>query len=271
VVIGITISVIGILLVVSPLFAWSFLVLNTLSTCGFLKPKLPSSSLTLYFVVSVLGSLLFLVSSGALSLSGLLLQLSLLLKIGLAPFQFWVSSVLRCLDLVSLFLFLGPMKSGFLFLWLSATCPSYLLALPSLLLGVSLLWLGSHVWTVIYASGSSNLFILQFLSPSALAPYWFIYCVSLFGLALLQYKLVSSFLAFLNLGAVPPLSMFWGKVLVLRLLPTTLSLLVLTISIISLWPYVHCSLTDARDHPSSWTLLCLLISVPALVFSFQSV
>jgi len=141
---GILISILGIVMVVSPLISWCFLVLSTLSTCGFLKPKIPSSSLALFFVISVLSSLLFLVSSGSASFSGLLLQLSLLLKIGLAPFQFWVSSVLRPLDLVSLFLFLGPIKTGFLFLFLSSSSSSFLLALPSLLLGISFLWLGSQ-------------------------------------------------------------------------------------------------------------------------------
>jgi len=205
---GIYISIIGIVLVVSPLVTWFFIVLGTLSTLGFLKPKISSSSLVLYFVVSVLGSLLFLVSSGALIFSGLLLQLAMLLKIGLAPFHFWVSSVLRSLDLVSLFLFLGPIKFGFLFLFLDSSSSTFLLALPSLLLGLSFLWLGSQAWSVIYASGSSNLIILLFLSPTIFTSYYLIYCVSLFGLVLLQYKLISSYLAFLNLGAVPPLSLF---------------------------------------------------------------
>jgi len=145
VILGIFISIIGLMLAMTPLVIWFFLVLGTLSTCGFLKPKIPSSCLVLYFVVSVLGSLLFLVSPGALSFSGLLLQLSMLLKIGFAPFQFWVSSVLRALDLASLFLFMGPIKFGFLFLFLDSCSESCYLALPSLLLGLPFLWVGAQV------------------------------------------------------------------------------------------------------------------------------
>lgn len=85
---GILISVIGTALSTSHLIIWSFLVLSTLSTCGWLKSRIPRDALVLYFVVSVLGGLLFLVSSCEFFLSCLLLQLALLLKLGFFPFQF---------------------------------------------------------------------------------------------------------------------------------------------------------------------------------------
>ena len=85
---GILLSVLGTCLCTSHLIIWSFLVLRTLSACGWLKTSLPRDALVLYFVVSVLGGLLFLVSSCEFQFSSVLLQLALLLKIGFFPFQF---------------------------------------------------------------------------------------------------------------------------------------------------------------------------------------
>jgi len=88
VLLGILVSVAGTSIVSSHFIVWSFLVVGSLSVCGWLKPKVSSDALVLYFVISALGSLIFLVSCGSFVLSSLLLQLSLLLKLGLAPFQF---------------------------------------------------------------------------------------------------------------------------------------------------------------------------------------
>jgi len=79
-----------------------------------MKTKVASDTLVLYFVVSVIGSLLFLVSCSTVYFSSLLIQLALLLKLGLAPFQFWVFKVISSLDIPSLCFFLGPLKVGIL-------------------------------------------------------------------------------------------------------------------------------------------------------------
>ena len=85
---GILTSVLGTCLSSSQLLVWSFLVIGSLSVCGWLKAFLSSDALVLYFVVSVLGGLLFLISCGEFEVSSLVLQLALLLKLGIAPFQF---------------------------------------------------------------------------------------------------------------------------------------------------------------------------------------
>jgi len=98
----------------STLPIWSFIVLGTLSICGWLKTKVGTDALALYFVVSVVRSLLFLMSSGAHILSASILQLALLLKLGLAPFHFWVYKVIISLSTSSACVFLGPLKLGIL-------------------------------------------------------------------------------------------------------------------------------------------------------------
>lgn len=137
--VGIFVSVAGSALSLSPFIVWSFFVIGTLSICAWLKSFLPSSSLVLYFVISVLGGLLFLLGSCAWLTQYPIVILALLLKIGLFPFQFWIIKVLSHLPLMSLCFFLGPMKTGLLYLLLNTSSTSLSLAGLSLLLGAPLI------------------------------------------------------------------------------------------------------------------------------------
>lgn len=205
---GILLSILGTLLSVSALITWSFLVLGTLCLTSWLKAKLPARSLVLYFVVSVLGSLSFLISCCGLPCSSILLQLSILLKLGLAPFQFWVHSVLSHLDMLSLCFFLGPTKFGLLFLLVCGSPSSSYLYLLSTFIGVFMLYLSRHLHLLLYASGSVQLIILSFLSSSVILVYWSIYMLALAGLALVPSSLFSPLMAFLGLAALPPFAFF---------------------------------------------------------------
>lgn len=267
-ILGILISIIGTAFCTSHLIIWSFLVLRTLSTCGWLKTKVPRDALVLYFVVSVLGGLLFLISSCEFCFSCVLLQLALLLKLGFFPFQFWALKVLLPLDLVSTCFFLGPLKLGLLFLFLDISRPSTILLFLSLLTGLILLFLASHVSVLLYGSGSVQLLILVLLGPS-LGPYYFlIYLFALLGIVFFAWSLISQFFAFFALAGLPPLTIFWSKALAILFLPTLYSLLVLGISVLSLLPYLgHC--LALRSSHSSSLLICGLVSfTPAILLCF---
>ena len=86
-----------------------------------------------------MGSLLFLVSSSGGFFTRILIQISLLLKIGIAPFQFWVFKILPSLEVPSLCFFLGPLKVGLLWLVVNVVHPSLILASASLVIGIILL------------------------------------------------------------------------------------------------------------------------------------
>lgn len=261
VLLGILISVFGTCFLKSHLLVWSFLVLGSLSVCGWLKPKIPSVSLALYFVVSVLGSLLFLISCSDIWVSPLLLQLSLLLKLGFAPFHFWVFTILSPLKIGPLVFFLGPLKIGILWLLVSVSHPSLLLAFAALLVGVLLLWLTATLHIVVYASGSCQLIILLLMGPSFFPSYFLIYLIALLGIFWFTTQNVSSLFAFLCLGALPPLTMFWAKVLALSVLPILSSFLLLLISLLTLFPYLQCSLGlgwSNTTSPTYGSFLCLL-------------
>lgn len=241
---------------------WSFLVIGSLSVCGWLKTKVPSDALVLYFVVSALGRLLFLVSCSEFVLSNILLQLSLLLKLGLAPFQFWVFKVLLPLNIPSLCFFLGPLKVGLLWLLVNIIHPSLILASASLCLGIILLWLSSQIHLVLYASGSCQLFFVIVLGPSLFPLYYSVYLLALLGVSWYRSKIISSYFAFLSLGALPPLTMFWAKVLALLSLPTLYAGLVLVTSLLRLWPYIRCSVELNSQTSTSFLPCALLILGP---------
>jgi len=254
----------------SHLMIWSFLVIGSLSVCGWLKTKVSSDALVLYFLVSALGRLLFLLSCSVFVLSNALLQLSLLLKLGLAPFQFWVYKVLTPLNITSLCFFLGPLKVGLLWLLVNITHPSLVLASASLCLGIILLWLSSRLNLVMYASGSCQVLILHVLGPSFFSLYYSVYLLALVGISWFRSKIISSFFAFLSLGALPPLTMFWAKVLALFTLPTTYAGLVIITSLLSLWPYIRCSIDLNTRSSTSLLHGSVLILFPCyIVFSIH--
>jgi len=269
VLLGILISVFGTILTISHLLIWRFIVIGSLSVCGWLKPKVASDTLVLYFVVSVIGSLIFLVSCSTVYFSSLLIQLALLLKLGFAPFQFWVFKVISSLDMPRLCFFLGPLKVGILWLVVNSVQPSIILAAASLVLGVFILWLTSVPTLVLYASGSCQFLVLVLLGPSAFALYYSIYLLALLGINWFCSGHISSFLAFLGLGALPPLTIFWAKVLALLCLPFIYAGLVILVSLLCLWPYIRCSI--GLSHPSHTSFLhsSLVISCPIFLVTLH--
>jgi len=262
VLLGILVAVIGTSLLKSHLLIWTFLVIGSLSVLGWLKPKVAPDALVLYFLVSSLGRLLFLVSCREFVLSSILLQLSLLLKLGLAPFQFWVFKVLSNLHIAPLCFFLGPHKVGLLWLVVNIAHPSLILASASLCLGIILLWLSRQIQLVLYASGSCQLLILVVLGPSVFPLYYSVYLLALLGVYWFRTKTISSFFAFLSLGALPPLTMFWAKVLALLSLPTVYAGIVLITSLLSLWPYIRCSVGLNTQTSTSLMHSTFLIATP---------
>jgi len=237
------------------------LVLGTASACGWLKPKVRPSALALTYVVSVVSRLLFLSSCSVFSFSDLFLQLSLLLKLGLPPFQFWVFKVLQSLSLVDLCFFVGPIKSGLLWLLVSSCSTALFLVSVSLIIGILLLWNTCTIQLLLFGSGLCQAFIFVCLGPSVFPLYFRIYLLALLGVSMSQTSLLSPFLAFLRLGSLPPLSIFWAKVLAISCLPNHLVCLVLLVSILTLWPYVRFAITSSSPSSSSSSLTFFLLLI----------
>ena len=203
-------------------------------------------------------------SCSVFQFSDLVLQLSLLLKLGLPPFQFWVFKVLQSLSLVDLCFFIGPLKSGLLWLLVSSSSTALFLVSVSLILGILLLWNTSTIQLLLFGSGLCQAFVFVCLGPRVFPLYFRIYLLALLGVSVSQTPLLSPFLAFLRLGSFPPLSIFWAKVLAISCLPNILVFFVLLVSLLTLWPYVRFSFTTASSSSSSSSLpfIMLLILPP---------
>jgi len=271
VVLGVLLSLLGLLSCSSPFFLWAFIVLGALCLTSYTSSLLPSSSLILFFAVSELGSLLFLLGSIMDGPSCLVLALSLLLKLGFAPFQFWVYQVLSHLSLPSLFFIIGPSKLGLIHLFVSS-CGSYsYLCYLCLLVGLTILFLSSSLNFLLYASGSVQLLFLVWLGPLSFFPYYFSYLTAVFCLLASYYSLLSPLSSILSLSGLPPLVFFWGKVFALSVLPFYCGCLLLLASCLSLFPYLSWALLRPSATLSSPTLLSLLTLVSfasSLLFSY---
>jgi len=257
--------VIGTSLCTSSLPIWSFLVLGTLSICGWLKTKVSTDALVVYFVVSVVRRLLFLLRTGSHSFSASFLQLALLLKLGFAPFHFWVYKVISSLTPASLCVFLGPLKLGILWLLVNIDCPSLPLFSASLFLGLILLWSSSSLHLLLFASGARQLLILVLLGPFFFLAYFLTYLLALLGVALVSYRFISPFLAFACLSGIPPLTMFWAKVLAIYHSPFLWASLFIFTSCLRLWPYMHCSLSHPSSHTTSFVPVSFLSLLPCFI------
>lgn len=262
---GLTISVIGVLSTCSSFVTWSFLVVGTLSASGWLKPKLTPPSFALFFVVSALSGLLWLIGSVGLPLSNVILQLAILLKAGLAPFHFWVCKVLVPLDQVSLCIVLGPLKLVPLRLITTLSTPSLMLALPSMVLGLVLLWSSPCLNLLLYASGSLQLVLVLAAGHHLGLLYFTIYCITLSCVVLARFRMCSPTFVVLSLAGIPPYRIFSGKLLLIATLPSVFGCLVVLLSVLTVRPYIEVGLAL---HSKAHTLLSfagLTVLVPALL------
>merc|ERR1712212_1218116 len=100
---------------------------------------------------------------------------------GLPPFHFWVLKVLSSLSLTDLCFFVGPLKSGYLWLLVSTSATALFLVFFSLIIGILLLWNTSTVQLLLFGSGLCQSFIFVCLGPRVFPLYFRIYILALFG------------------------------------------------------------------------------------------
>jgi len=234
---GLLISTLGLLSCSSPFFLWAFLVLGTLSTIGYFKLFLPAHSLVLLFICSVVGGLLFLVGSLHPTSYSLIPNIGLLLKLGLAPFHFWMLKVVVFVTEFSSFILLGLMKVGPLFLLIDGPSFTLVWGLLSFVVGLPVLYSCTSVNLVLLGSGILQFCVLSALQASTLNFYLSSYLVSLLLCCCAHTLHVSYLLAFLSLAGLPPFLFFVAKLSVLVSSPFLVCILVLLVSALRLFPY----------------------------------
>jgi len=263
---GVFLSVTGLIVSSHFLFIWLFLVLGTISTTGWLSLRLPPLPLSLYFVSSALGGLLFVFSSYSISLPPLFIFLSLLLLLGFFPFQFWSISVLARLPLSRSCVILGPMKLGYLFLLLE--CPINLLwvGLVSFVTGLILIFTSVKTWVLLWASSSTLLFQVLLMDSFFGFVFYLVYSSTILCLSYYLLTNFSSLISFCSLAGMPPLGMFWPKLLALYNLPSFHCLVLLFCSALTLYPYFSFGVTQTYNSlPSFSSSLLLNVTLPLLI------
>lgn len=241
--------------------------MRTLSSIGYFKPYLPSQTLVLLFICSVVGGLLFLVGSLHTTSFSLIPNLGLLLKLGLAPFHFWMLKVAVFVTDFSSFTLLGLLKVGPLYLLVET--PSFTLAwgLISFVVGLPVLFSCTSLNLVLLGSG-----LLQFWVLSALQAFTFYFYLSAYLISLLlcccaQYLQVSYLLAFLSLAGLPPFPLFFAKVTLLVSGPFLVWSILLLVSALRLYPYALFGSSHLIPYVSSpFTILGLVfISLSSVI------
>merc|ERR1712142_175080 len=167
-----------------------------------------ATSLATYFIVSAIGSLIYLLSTIYNGPASLLTCLSILLLIGIFPFQFWIFKVISFLKPWSLFVFLGPMKFGYIFLLVSNYLNFITLLSGSALVGLFVLYSSTNYNLFVYGSSATHTFLLSLIGTSLATWYFSIYVLSLLGVTLSQSSNLSTFIGFVILAGIPPFGMF---------------------------------------------------------------
>lgn len=266
---GIWLSSLGLVSFSSSVLSWFWIILSTLSFVGWLKGQINSSALSLFFVASLISSLLFLLGTLSGPFSHILIQLSILLKLGYAPFQFWVFKILPLLRFNHLVLFLGPFKFGFLVLFSQLNSTFTPFVLPSLILGIFLLCVSSSLKIVLYASGSRMFFFLTLLGGPCSLIFILTYNLSLLLVLCWHFGMSSLFFALLSLVGLPPLGMFWAKAIMLAVIPFIFALLLLLVSSLTFWSYCRCGTLSRDVCHTSFSIARFTILLPCtMVFAF---
>jgi len=223
---------------------WIFLEINTLSICFLFSKDLSKGKLKLIFVViyysvQVFSSLLILISVIKCEFllfqnSDFLLLIGVLIKMGLWPFHSWYLKIIYRLEINfdSLWIMITWQKLLPLFIILFSTLlhvESFLLVLVILNLILSLIYLknvlniksvlgfssiNSNRWLIILVFFSIIIWKL-FLLVYSLRIISIIYFVNREGTRRIRNLVILLALVF-NIGGLPPILMFWAKVLTIK-------------------------------------------------------
>jgi len=246
-------------------------ILISLQSIGFVSLLSSSNSHKIgvsYYIPSVIGGLLWLVGSFCYPFLPYLIFFGLSLKLGLFPFTGWAVTVCLGLNPLQLFLFLGPLKVGLLYLIVFSTPVCVPLSFLSFVFGLVMLSNSNTFALILLSSSLVTFFYLILISPFAFIFYLCAYLVTLFLLCGLPFLECSILTALLGLAGLPPFALFWGKLLVLVSLPPSLSVWFLILRGICLPAYLSYLGCLLQPRPSSPAGLCLPSSFFGIAFLF---
>jgi len=242
--------------------------LGTLSTIGYFKLFLPAHSLVLLFICSVVGGLLFLYGSLHPTSYSLIPNIGLLLKLGLAPFHFWMLKVVVFVTEFPSFILLGLMKVGPILLLIDCSSFTLVWGLLSFIVGLPVLFSCTSLNLVLLGSGILQFWVLRTLQASTFNFYLSSYLLSLLLCCCAHTLQVSYLLAFLSLAGLPPFLFFVAKLLVLVTSPFLVCFLVLLVSALRLFPYALFGSSHSVPFFSSPSIILGLVFISVSTLSF---
>jgi len=210
-----------------------------------------------------MSSLLFLMSFVDVDHCSLFLCLSLFLIMGLAPFQFWILSLLSHLSSYPLITFLGPTKIGYLFLIISHSRSSLSLGTISLIFGILYLSLVNSLALILYSSSAMLILPLMFIGSDM---FWYFqptYLLALSTFYFYFFSAASSIFCFFCLLGLPPLGIFFAKLAALSVLPPFHALVLICISSFIVAPYTRTAMAPGLRGQTSFFLAFTLTALPA--------
>lgn len=256
---GLLVSCLGLLVCVTPLSIWSFLVLSSLCSLTYLKPHLPSSSLILFFLASAVGGLIWFCGSLLFGSLQVVSIIGLLLKLGLVPFHWWMVNVVCFLSGFVLFVTLSLIKFGPLVLLVHSSETLFYWGLFSLIISIPILWTSSSVALILFSSGLLQFRVVSSFQSCLFYVYFLTYCFSLFLVCCYSTIKISAFIGCFSLCGLPPFPLFFAKLCVFFSSSFLVCVAVLLFSSCSLIPYLTLGLTLRPVSSSSVSLLLLFI------------
>jgi len=219
----------GLCILSSPVFIFIFMSLQSLLFLFLISSGTDVKLAVSYYVPALAGGTLWLVGSLSFEGSCLLTFIGLCLKLGLFPFHGWAVLVRSGLCQRHLFIFMGPLKLGLLFLLLFGSCSFALHSFFCFLTGLYYLY-RSLSWGILLFRSSLVTFPLYTLMRSGLFfIFVFVYVITLYLVCSPDWESRSMLGPIISLGGIAPFPLFWVKLYLLSVLPSSSGVLVLLI------------------------------------------
>lgn len=153
---------------------------------------------------------------------------------------------------------LGLLKLGPLYLLVCSHSDVFLWGVFSLLFSIPMLWCSSSLSLTLLCSGLAQFFLLSSLPNSLFIYFYLIYILSLLLVCCSSSFYISPFIALYSLAGLPPFPLFLSKIFILFYSSFFTSLALLFLSAITLQPYLSIGISLKSNVISSFSFLLLV-------------
>nr|WRQ18264.1 NADH dehydrogenase subunit 2 [Onukigallia onukii] len=252
----------GILLSLSSnnwLMIWIGLEISLMSIMPLMAVKNPASSESClkYFIIQSISSSLMMLGMLLMTTNSnynylLIMSLSIMIKVGAAPFHIWMLQIIEAMNWMMMFLMLSVIKIAPVNMLSYMSVKLNLMSIMCLMVGSLMGLLQNSIRKILVYSSIFNLgFLIPSISMNSVwMTYFFIYMISLFMIILPLNEMnatyinqitlnekntlskVNIFMIMISMGGMPPMLGFLGKLMVIELM-TNMQELIITLLMIS--------------------------------------